>query len=69
MQEEKEQQEVVKIQNKGRNADGYPCPPNKDKSEYADASPNCIYKVCMPRLFLIIRIFFMNTKYLIERGK
>ena len=67
MQEEKEQQEVVKIQNKGCNADGYyfwedihhPCPPNKDKSEYADTSLNCIYKVCTPRLFLMLRNFFL----------
>ena len=55
MQEEKEEEVVVKMQNRGRDADGYnywddihhPCPPNKDKSEYADTSPNCIYEVCM----------------------
>ena len=77
MQEENELQEVVKIRNKGCDADGYyfwedihhPCPPNKDKSEYADASPNCIFEVCIPRLFLMFRNFFMNTKYLFEWGK
>ena len=66
MQEENEQQEIVKIRNKGWYADGYyfwedihhPCPPNKDKSEYADTSPNYIFEVCMPRLFLMFRIFF-----------
>ena len=62
MQEEKEQEVVVQIWNRGRDADGYhywddihhPCPPNKDKSEHADASPNCFYEVCEPRLVLII---------------
>ena len=65
---EKEQQEVVQIWNKGRNADGYyfwddihhPCLPNKDKSEYADTSPNCFYEVCMPHLFLMLRNLFLN---------
>ena len=32
----------------------HPCPPNKDKSEYADASPNCFFEVCEPRLVLIV---------------
>ena len=62
MQEEKEQEVVVQMWNRGRDADGYhygddihhPCPPNKDKSEYADASPNCFFEVCEPRLVLIV---------------
>ena len=62
MQEEKEQEMVVQMQNRGRNADGYhywddihhPCPPNKDKSEYADVSPNCFFEVCEPHLVLIV---------------
>ena len=68
MRVEKEQQEVVQIRNKGCNADGYyfwddihhPCPPNKDKSEYADISLNCIYEVCMPCLFLMLKNLFLN---------
>ena len=62
MQEEKEQEVVVQMRNRGRNADGYhywddihhSCPPNKDKSEYADASPNCFFEVCEPHLVLIV---------------
>ena len=62
MQEEKEQEVVVQMRNRGRDADSYhywddihhPCPPNKDKSEYADASPNCFFEVCEPRLVLIV---------------
>ena len=62
MQEEKEQEVVVQMWYRGRNADGYhywddihhPCPPNKDKSEYADASPNCFFEVCEPCLVLIV---------------
>ena len=77
MQEENEQQEIVKIRNKGCDADGYyfsenihhPCPPNKDKSEYADASLNWVFEVCIPHLFLMFRNFFQNTKYLFEWGK
>ena len=44
MEEENEQQEIVKIRNKGCDADAnyfwedihHPCPPNKDRSEYAE---------------------------------
>ena len=62
MQEEKEQEVVVQMQNRGHDADGYhywddihhPCLPNKDKSEYADASPNCFFEVCEPRLVPIV---------------
>ena len=62
MQEEKEQEVVVQMWNRGRDADGYhywddihhPCPPNKDKSEYADASLNCFFEVCEPHLVLIV---------------
>ena len=62
MQEQKEPEVVVQMWNRGRDDDGYYywddihhlCPPNKDKSEYADASPNCFFEVCEPRLVLII---------------
>ena len=62
MQEQKEQEVVVQMRNRGCNDDSYyywddihhPCLPNKDKSEYADASPNCFFEVCEPRLVLIV---------------
>ena len=56
------------MRNRGRDADGYhywddihhPCPPNKDKSEYADASLNCFFEVCEPRLVLIVECTYFN---------
>ena len=62
MQEQKEPEVVVQMRNRGCDDDGYyywddihhPSPPNKDKSEYADASPNCFFEVCEPRLVLMV---------------
>ena len=63
----------MKIHAKGKYEDGcyffedihHPCLPNKDKSEYPDASPNCFFVVCMLPLFsLFIKCLQMvNTKY------
>ena len=78
MQEEKEKEVVVQMWNRGRDADGYnywddihhPCLPNKDKSEYADTSPNCIYEVCMTGSVVMLEFFLlMKNKYLFKCGK
>ena len=62
MQEQKEQKVVVQMGNRGRDDGSYyywddihrPCLPKKDKSEYADASPNCFFEVCETHLVLIV---------------
>ena len=63
---EKEEEENMNIRAKGKDEDGYyffedihhPCPPNKDKSEYPDASPNCFFAVSMlPFFSLFIKCF------------
>ena len=62
----KEEEENMNIHAKGKDEDGYyffedihhPCPPNKDKSKYPDASPNCFFAVCMlPFFSLFIKCF------------
>ena len=58
----KEEEENMNIRAKGKDEDGYyffedihhPCPPNKDKSEYPDASLNCFFAVCMLPFFLFL---------------
>ena len=62
---EKEEEENMNICAKGKDEDGFffedihhPCPPNKDKSEYLETSPNCFFAVCMlPFFSLFIKCF------------
>ena len=63
---EEEEEENMKFRAKGKDEDGYYffedihhlCPPNKDRSQYPDTSPNCFFVVCMLPLFsLFIKCF------------
>ena len=66
--------ENLKVRAKGKDNQGFyfwedihhPCPPNKEKSEYPDASPNCFFIVCMllVLLSLFFKIFLLNTNLL-----
>ena len=56
-----EEPENIMIRAKGKDGDGFffwedihhPCLPNKDKSNYPDASPNCFFIACMFLLFSV----------------
>ena len=61
-----EESENIRVQAKGKDEDGFffwedihhPFLPNKDKSEYLDASPNCLFVICMLHLFSVFKKFF-----------
>ena len=61
-----DQPENIKVRSKGKDDQAFyfledihhPCPPNKEKSEYLDASPNCFFTVCMLLFFSCLFKFF-----------